>query len=479
MNAQLGEYAECKDSGVAWLGRIPAHWRLSPLKRASGRFFSGGTPDSGDSRNYSEDDEGIPWLVISDLTRQRKVFASAKRITERGRLSKNLELVPPGTLLYSMYASLGTCSILNIPATINQAIIGISPDPAKLDAEYLHYLLEVVSPNVAASANSSTQANLNAEIVRNIPTLLPSLDEQAAIVKYLAHVDRKIDRFVRSKRRMIELLNEQKQAIIHQAVTKGLDPSVPMKDSGVEWLREIPAHWETPALGYRYTVELGKMLDAKRIVGTHLVPYLRNTDVQWDRINVENLPEMDIAPSEYDRYTLCAGDLLVCEGGEVGRAAFWKEDLPLCGFQKALHRIRARSPEKDNARYLYFLLFSLAKSGIFAASGNESTIVHLTGVQLRAYRIPSPSLREQEAIAGYIDHEVDILDQAIDRVLQEIGLVREYRTRLISDVVTGKIDVREAAAPLPEFEGVASPNGQEDEFGANGHEDAIELEEDD
>jgi type I restriction enzyme S subunit len=151
--------------------------------------------------------------------------------------------------------------------------------------------------------------------------------KQHAIAAFLDHETARIDALIKKKRRQIELLQEKRSALISHAVTKGLDPNAPMKDSGIEWLGEIPKHWDLPPLYARYSVELGKMLDAKRITGEFLLPYLRNIDVQWDRVNVENLPEMDIAPDEYNRFTLTEGDLVICEGGEAGRTAMWHGEL--------------------------------------------------------------------------------------------------------------------------------------------------------
>ena len=149
----------------------------------------------------------------------------------------------------------------------------------------------------------------------------PDSREQTAIVRYLDHAYRRVRRYVAAKRKLIALLEEEEQAIVTRAVTRGLEPNVRLKPSGVDWLGDMPEHWEVTALRHRYSQSLGKMLDTKRITGDHLLPYLRNTDVQWDRINVGDLPSMDIPTSQYDQYTVQQGDLLVCEGGEVGRSA--------------------------------------------------------------------------------------------------------------------------------------------------------------
>ncbi len=213
----------------------------------------------------------------------------------------------------------------------------------------------------------------------------------------------------------------------------------------------MPEHWEVAALRHTYSQCLGKMLDSKRITGSHLLPYLRNTDVQWDQINIEGLPTMDIPPAEYGRYTVQQGDLLVCEGGEVGRCALWSRELTVCGFQKALHRLRPRNAGQDVPRFMYYALRAAAKGNAFN-DGHLSTIAHLTGDKLRAHRFPFPSKAEQGSLVDFLDAALKQVDRAIFTAFSEITLLHEYRTRLIADVVTGKLDVREAAARLPDEE---------------------------
>ena len=202
------------------------------------------------------------------------------------------------------------------------------------------------------------------------------------------------------------------------------------------------------------------MLDAKRFTGEHSLPYLRNVDVQWDRVNVEGLPAMDIPPEEYERYTLQPGDLLVCEGGEMGRAALWSGALARCGFQKALHRLRPRCAGRDVPRFLHYALRVAVKAGAFD-DGHVSTIAHLTGEKLRRHRFPFPPSEEQEAVTRFLDAGLKRVDRAISGFRRQIELLDEYRTRLIADVVTGKLDVRGVAVHLPDGESV----GTEDDSG--------------
>jgi type I restriction enzyme S subunit len=163
------------------------------------------------------------------------------------------------------------------------------------------------------------------------------------------------------------------------------------KDSGVEWLGEIPTHWEVAPVYARYEVALGKMLDAKQVTGQFSGRYLRNVDVQWDAVNTQGLPEMDFVPSEHARYRLRPGDLLVCEGGEVGRTAIWRGGIEECFYQKAIHRVRPRS-DREEPRFFFYTMHTLAKRGVFVADANTNTIDHLTAVQLRHYRLPFASL---------------------------------------------------------------------------------------
>jgi len=321
----------------------------------------------------------------------------------------------------------------------NEAIATFPPDNGT-DVGYLYWAAPLFIP-MNADENIYGAKLLGQETIKNATFAVPPANEQQAIAAFLDRETARIDTLIKKKQRQIELLQEKRSALISHAVTKGLDPNVKMKDSGIEWLGEIPEHWALPPLYARYSVELGKMLDAKRFTGNYLLPYLRNIDVQWDRVNVENLPEMDIEPDEYGRFTLADGDLLVCEGGEVGRTAMWSGELPVCAFQKAIHRVRPRS-NQDLPRFFYYIMRAAAWSGVFLAYGNPNTIPHLTAEKLRVYRFPFPPHDEQEMILKHLDFESQRIDAMVAKVKRSIDKLQEFRTALISAAVTGKIDVR-------------------------------------
>jgi len=219
----LAPDAPMKDSGLAYLGEVPVEWTVQRLKQTLAKIYSGGTPDTGNEVFWSDDDSGIPWVAIADMSATRNLKSTAKRITEEGRQSKQLPILPRGTILYSMYASLGKVAVLEIPATVNQAILGMIPSADKLTRGYLSYWLHNMERHILLMSSSNTQSNLNAEKVRNMPIYLPSLSEQADIVDFLNRETGKIDTLIAKVEETIERLKEHRAALISAAVTGQID----------------------------------------------------------------------------------------------------------------------------------------------------------------------------------------------------------------------------------------------------------------
>ena len=299
------------------------------------------------------------------------------------------------------------------------------------------------------------QPSFRMEDLYSFRIAVPPEKEQTQIARCLDHETARIDALIEEQQRLIELLKEKRQVVISHAVTKGLDPTVPMKDSGVLWLGEVPRHWRVCKLSFRYSVELGKMLDEKKNTGTNPLPYLRNQDVQWGSINIDGLPLIDIEPSEYERYTVKLGDLLVCEGGDVGRAAIWRHKGNRIGYQKALHRLRPESPSRDTAEFFFFSLMAAKALGVFEESDTKATISHLPAEKFRQYRFAFPPIEEQQEIASVLGEKLKRSSETISYAENTITLLQERRSALISAAVTGKIDVRgwqpPAHAPSPEL----------------------------
>ncbi len=449
MIADLKPYPAYGDSGVEWLGALPQGWEVRRMKTLLRERVERERPDQ--PLLAATQSEGV---IPKDSYEQRTVVAT-------GDLSL-LKLVRKGDFVISLRSFQGGIEYSRAEGIISPAYTVLYPR----DPVYHPYLALVFKSSrfvdgLRLFVTGIRQGqNIDYDRLARSPLPVPPAADQAAIARFLTHVLGRIRRFITAKERLLELLEEEQRGIIHRTVTRGLEADVALRPSGIDWLGEMPEGWDAVPLHLRYSVRLGKMLDAKRITGAFLVPYLRNTDVQWDRVNSDGLPEMDIPPEQYGRYTVSRGDLLVCEGGEVGRAAIW--DRPeVVGYQKALHRLRPHRADRDEPRFLYYVLRAMAERGVFKADGSESTIAHLTAEKLRRHRVPLPPIAEQRAIVESLDRELEEREKTIAVTSAQVDLLREYRTRLVADVVSGKLDVRAAAEGLPEDPGAGDSSPDE------------------
>lgn len=212
--------------------------------------------------------------------------------------------------------------------------------------------------------------------------------------------------------------------------------------SGLSWLGPIPASWPVASVFTQFDVQLGKMLNQDRVSGSHMKPYLRNINVQWDYITTDDLLQMDFPPRERKRYEVLPGDLLICEGGEPGRAAIWNGAVNEIYYQKALHRVRSRG--RSSVRWLYYCLQAAAALNVFAAEGNTTTIAHLTGEQLRALKFPFPDRQVQDRIVAELD-ELSVANTAAVKALDaEHSLLEERKRALITAAIAGQADLMTA-----------------------------------
>ena len=437
---RLRPYPEYKDSGVAWLAEIPVHWEIAPLYArydvALGKMLDAKRITGHSLGRYLRNID-VQWDAVNVRSLPEMDFVGYER--ER-------YLLRAGDLLVCEGGEAGRTAIWRAELDecfYQKAIHRVRPRGDTDLPRFFFFLMYALAKRgvFVRGSNPTTIDHLTAVQLRRYRMPFPTTGEQRAITGFLDRETARIDALVARKERLIELLQEKRTALITQAVTRGLDPNVTMKDSGVDWLGQIPAHWEIAPVYARYEVSLGKMLDAKRITGNSSGRYLRNVDVQWDAVNVRDLPEMDFPRGERERYLLRPGDLLVCEGGEAGRTAIWRGLLDECFYQKAIHRVRPRS-DSDLPRFFYFLMYALAKRRVFAQGSSPTTIEHLTATQLRHYRLPFPTTREQSVIAAFLDRETAVVDVLIAKIQKAASLLKELRTALISAAVTGKIDVR-------------------------------------
>ena len=317
------------------------------------------------------------------------------------------------------------------------------------DKRFLEYLMLAESTRqlLDASVQSVTRSHqrVRPDVLTKLKVCVPSREEQRVIAEYLDAETARIDALITKKRRMIELLGEQVDAQVFAAVSGSLTAgSTPRKHTQIPWLDTIPSHWGSPWLGANHTTQLGKMLSASVASGPEQYPYVKNTNVQWDRFDLTDLPTMTFDASDRVRCNLDEGDLLVCEGGEVGRAAVWPGAPKDVFFQKAIHRVRPVSEAEP--RYTMYCLWAAANMNVFAVEGNQATIVHLTGEKLREHRFPWPPLAEQREIVRRLDESGAKVEGMVERLTKQIDLLTERRQALITAAVTGELGIPGLAA---------------------------------
>lgn len=283
---------------------------------------------------------------------------------------------------------------------------------------------------------------INPSDLGSIRVSVPERSRQRAVANFLDAETAHIDAVITRKRKLMEVVAQRFESAVFVAVTRGLHEE-PLKPSRLSWVDQIPHSWGTPPVCANFDLQLGKMLNGQSAEGPEQHPYLRNTNVQWGRFSLEDLATMQFDASDRHRCALRAGDLLVCEGGEVGRAAVWPGEPSNCFFQKAVHRVRPRNGA--NSRFLMYCLRAAAKTNVFAVEGNLSTIIHLTGEQLRAYRFPWPPADEQVDIVEYLDAAAATTGAVTEALTRQIELLQERRQALITAAVTGELDIPAAA----------------------------------
>jgi type I restriction enzyme S subunit len=444
----LEPYPAMKDSGVPWLGEVPEHWRVLPNRAVFTEVNERGRAEA----------DMLSVTITRGVIRQQVLLEDSSKKDGSNRDKSAYKLVRPGDIAYNkMRAWQGALGVSEYEGIVSPAYVVQRPREGAIP-RYLHYLLR--TPGFAKEAErwsygiTSDMWSLRPEHFKMIYSCLPAESEQAAIVRFLDYTDRRIRRYIRAKQKLIALLKEQKQAIIHRAVTRGLDPNVRLKPSGVEWLGDVPEHWHVGRLKDAANVQTGLTL-GKNYGGmaTESFPYLRVANVQTGRLNLTNVKRLDVPRREAMGAMLRAGDVLMTEGGDIdklGRGCVWRDEVLNCLHQNHVFAVRCRE-RKLLPEFLVGLIVSAHGRAYFQLTAKQTTnLASTNSATLRAFPIMLPLIEEQRIILGEIAKQTSGVSGAVDAAEREIALLREYRTRLIADVVTGKLDVREAALLLPD-----------------------------
>ena len=436
MDPTLKPYPHYKPSGVEWLGDVPAHWEMRRTKSLLKERSQKGFPNE-------------PLLAAT----QTKGVVRKEHYENRTVLALRdlhlLKLVYPGDFVISLRSFQGGIEYAHDRGIISPAYTILYPENPDIHG-YLAWLfkskpyIENLTLHVTG-IRQGQNIDYGRLCVSKIP--LPPHLEQTAIVRYLNQADERIRRYISSRERLIKLLEEYRQAVIHHAVTRGLDPDVRLKPSGVTGLGDMPTHWEAKRLKTIGRIRYG--LGQPPRESADGLPLIRATNVDHGRIIDKNLLYIDPldVPSGRDAILREKEIIVVRSGAYTGDSAIVPKayDGAVTGYDMVLS-VTGAQPEF----VAMALLCKYVRDDQLIVASTRSAQPHLNAEELGTAILLVPPLHEQTAIVAYLDKATGDIDAAIDRARREIELLGEYRTRLIADVVTGKVDVREAVADLPD-----------------------------
>ena len=451
--AKYQQYAEYKNSGVEWLGKVPSHWEAIPIKYLASEkntlFLDG---DWIESKDIS--DSGIRYITTGNVGEGQYKEQGTSFISDQVFQKLNCSEVFENDILISrLNLPIGrACLVPNLNKRIVTSVDNVILRP---DAIYnKQFLVHLFSSseyfyNTANLARGATMQRISRGLLGNIRISLPEKEEQIQIANFLDYETAQIDTLIEKQQTLIQLLKEKRQAVISHAVTKGLNPDAPMKDSGVEWLGDVPEHW--------IIIQLKHACDLLKD-GTHLPP--PRVDVGIPLLSVRNVvngkfifrdDDSQISERDYNQlsksFTPKTGDvLLAIVGGTLGKAAV-VENMKNFHIQRSLAIFRTNQLKINN----YFLNFLFNSQGFQSLLWENAGFSAQPGIYLGTlsnFLIPMPSLSEQIEITNFLNDKVYAFDNLINKAEQAIHLMQERRTALISAAVTGKIDVRGWQAPI-------------------------------
>lgn len=428
---------EMKDSGVEWIGEIPEDWDVKRIKHAVVQMGSGTTPNSDNSNFY---DGNIAWIQSGDLYNTPIITKTSKTVTEQAiQRCSALKIYHKPYIVIAMYgASVGNVSIASIDACTNQACCIIKPNDNN-NIDYLKYWLEVCKTDFIRKSVGGGQPNISQDKVREQTYLCPSPTEQQQIVHFLDRKCTAIDTAIEKTKKSIEKLEEYKKAVITKAVTKGIDPNAKMKDSGVEWIGEIPENWEIRRIKTVGTYRNGLTYSPDDLTDeTKGTLVLRSSNIKDGKLVLQD--NLYVRTYISDKLRVQKGDILICSRNGsralIGKNTLIDSDMD-ASFGAFMMIYRSKDPY-----YIHWVLKSEMMS-YYLASFTTSTINQLIGSEFGNMYLPWPSnIQERQQISNYLNSKCSSIDALVTRKQETINKWEEYKKSLIYYAVTGKIDCR-------------------------------------
>lgn len=440
-------YSEYTTAEVDIADQIPTHWRTTSIKFGCS-IFNGATPSSGEPLFWDGD---ISWITPADMGKSTTPYLSRgkRTISFEGYQSCGTNLVPKGSIIVSSRAPIGSLAIAANRLCTNQGCKALVVKSGHFN-KFIFYTLSVNVSALQLLGRGTTFLELSAEDLGTFKIPTPPLSEQKAIAHFLDHETAKIDRLIAKQERLIELLKEKRQTVISHAVTKGLNPDAKMKDSGVEWLGEVPEHWVVadikhllnPTKGAIKTGPFGSHLKGDELMGSDVKVLnqrnviSRNFDIGEAFVNQDKYAELE-------SFRIFPGDILVTTRGTIGRTAIAPESLGLAILHPCLMRLQVNNSISNT-----LLALIIQESGYFMEQlkilSNATTIDVIYSENLKNVTVAiPPTIEEQKELLQSLEKKLERLDRLAENSLSAIKLIRERRSALISAAVTGKIDVRD------------------------------------
>lgn len=435
-------YPELKDAGVPWMAQIPSHWELMRLKNIASH--NDDTLDESTEPDFELEYVDISSVSLEEGITQSEIVTFEKAPSRARRRVRDGDTIVSTVRTYLKAIAPIEASPENL--TVSTGFAVIRPQ-AGIHSRYLAYYLQSNGfvGNIVANSTGVSYPAINASDLVRLPAIKPPLAEQQAIARFLDHKTAQIDTLIAKKEALLQKLAEKRTALISHAVTKGLDPSLPMKDSGVAWLGRIPAHWQLKQLRHIGKCIIGLTYAPPDVVddesGTLV---LRSSNIQGGRICFyDNVYVSSPIP---DELRTKIGDILICarNGSRslIGKNAIITEETASMTFGAFMTIFRCDAPEFVH-RIFNSTLFSYQSSACLTSTINQLTIGHLNSMV-----VPWPPEKEQDQICEFLSSNLKKLDELPVKVEQALSNLREYRSALITAAVTGKIDVRHV--PVPE-----------------------------
>ena len=449
--AKYQQYEDYKDSGVEWLDVIPNHWNTVSLKMLIDvRDGTHETP------SYVEkSDNSYPLVTSKDVTSGQIDLTDCKYISQQDYESIiKRSAVSKGDILMPMIGTVGSPVLVEERLEIaikNLALFRTSESNEKITVKFLYYFLnsKECSMQFSLEGRGGVQNFVSLGTLRSLGLPLITLNEQIQIANFLDHETAQIDTLIEKQQTLIKLLKEKRQAVISHAVTKGLNPDAPMKDSGVEWLGDVPEHWSIPQIGYHSKVTKLTGFEytnlwRPNIEGTIIA--LRGFNIQERYLDLSKTERITAKLSnKLERSKLYEGDIVLPCTGTLGNAALIQENN-LYHINQNIAKVTINS-ELFNPEFTVFWMTSLPFRQMIDFNNTSGMQPVLLIGDIRKLPIPLLPLDEQQEIVDFLLLKIEQFDRLIDNAEQAIQLMQERRTALISAAVTGKIDVREWAKP--------------------------------